>query len=109
MRGDDPLIGELLDDMRLTLDELCRLTDVSPDWVRLRMHEGLLPPSSVRERWLEESRADPGFGPREIRRVREMHRLERDFDAVPELAALVADMIEEIESLRARLRRAGLG
>ena len=31
------------------------------------------------------------------------------FDAAPELAALVADMQEELEELRARLRRAGLG
>jgi chaperone modulatory protein CbpM len=35
--------------------------------------------------------------------------LERDFDAVPELAALVADVLEEMDELRARLRRAGLG
>jgi chaperone modulatory protein CbpM len=33
-----------------------------------------------------------------------MRRIERDFDAAPELAALVADLIEEIEALRARLR-----
>ena len=29
-----------------------------------------------------------------------MHDLERDFDAVPELAALVADMLEEMDTLR---------
>ena len=44
-----------------------------------------------------------------LQRVRCMVRLERDFDAVPELAALVADLQDEIERLRARLRRAGLG
>jgi chaperone modulatory protein CbpM len=33
-----------------------------------------------------------------------MHCIERDFDAAPELAALVADLLEEIEMLRARLR-----
>jgi chaperone modulatory protein CbpM len=37
-----------------------------------------------------------------------MRRLERDFDAVPELAALVVDLIEELDAVRARLRRAGL-
>jgi chaperone modulatory protein CbpM len=35
-------------------------------------------------------------------------RYERDFEAGPELAALVADLMEEIEALRARLQRAGL-
>ena len=43
-----------------------------------------------------------------LRRVRSMVRLERDFDAVPELAALVADLEEEVQRLRAQLRRAGL-
>jgi len=41
-------------------------------------------------------------------RARRMRRLERDFDAVPEMAALVADLLEEMDALRARLRRAGL-
>jgi chaperone modulatory protein CbpM len=36
-----------------------------------------------------------------------MHDLERDFDAVPELAALVADLLEELDSLRERVRHGG--
>ena len=44
-----------------------------------------------------------------LKRVRCMVRLERDFDAVPELAALVADLQAEIDRLRRRLARAGLG
>jgi chaperone modulatory protein CbpM len=38
-----------------------------------------------------------------------MSQLERDFDAVPELAALVADLIEELDELRARVHSAGPG
>jgi chaperone modulatory protein CbpM len=34
--------------------------------------------------------------------------LERDFDAAPELAALTADLIEEVEQLKRRLKNAGL-
>mgnify|MGYP002682537183 CR=1 FL=1 len=37
-------------------------------------------------------------------RARRMRQLERDFDAVPELAALVADLIEEMDKLRDELR-----
>jgi chaperone modulatory protein CbpM len=37
-----------------------------------------------------------------------MRDLERTYDAAPELAALAADMLEEIDRLRARLRRAGI-
>jgi chaperone modulatory protein CbpM len=32
-----------------------------------------------------------------------MRQVERDFDAVPELAALVADMLDEMDRLRERL------
>jgi chaperone modulatory protein CbpM len=32
-----------------------------------------------------------------------MRQIERDFEAVPELAALVADLLEELDTLRARL------
>jgi chaperone modulatory protein CbpM len=34
-----------------------------------------------------------------------MRELERDFDAVPELAALVADLLEEMDELRDRPQR----
>jgi chaperone modulatory protein CbpM len=37
-----------------------------------------------------------------------MRQLERDFEAEPELAALVADMLAELDALRVRLRCAGL-
>ncbi len=47
------------------------------------------------------------FSSRDLRRARQMLRFERDFDAVPELAALVADLFEELDDLRHRLRRAG--
>jgi chaperone modulatory protein CbpM len=33
-----------------------------------------------------------------------MRALERDFDAAPELAALVADLLEELDAVRARGR-----
>jgi len=32
-----------------------------------------------------------------------MRQLERDFDAVPELAALVADLLEEMDALRVQV------
>lgn len=38
-------------------------------------------------------------------RARRMRQIESDFDAVPELAALVADLLEEMDVLRAKLER----
>jgi len=41
-------------------------------------------------------------------RAKHLYSLERQFDANPELAGLVADLFEELERLRARLKREGL-
>lgn len=91
----------LLDEAGLSLDDLCRVCAVSPQWVVERVQAGLL---------LSLSGEPAGwrFDAIALRRVRHMVRLERDFDAVPELAALVADLQDEIEALRRRLHRAGL-
>lgn len=35
-----------------------------------------------------------------------MYQIEHDFDAVPELAALMADLLEEMDMLRAQLPHA---
>ena len=102
MTSDDALIAALLDGPSLSLDELCRASRVTPQWVIERVEAGLLARSTVagEESWRFDTIA--------LQRVRCMVRLEREFDAVPELAALVADLQAEIERLRRRLRRAGL-
>jgi len=91
----------VLEEGLLTLDELCRSAAVSADWVHRRVDEGLLPlPPTAAGGWR--------FDAVMLRRVRCMRQLEVDFDAVPELAALVADLQDEMARLRARLARAGL-
>jgi len=47
------------------------------------------------------------FSGASLLRARRMRQLERDFDAVPELAALMADLLEEMDTLRAQLGRGG--
>jgi chaperone modulatory protein CbpM len=37
-----------------------------------------------------------------------MRALERDFETDPELAALFADLLEELDAARSRLRHAGV-
>lgn len=87
----------VIDETGLTLDEFSRACAVEREWVVTPVEEGLLPgPGGTPNAWRFDSLA--------LRRAREMRRLERDFDAVPELAALVVDLIEELEALRARLR-----
>jgi chaperone modulatory protein CbpM len=48
------------------------------------------------------------FSSASLLRVKRILLLERDFDAVPELAALVADMQEEIAKLKRRPLCAGI-
>ena len=48
------------------------------------------------------------FSGADLLRARCLSELERDFDANAELAGLVADLLDELNRLRTRLRRAGL-
>lgn len=89
----------LLEDAMLTLDELARSCRVSREWVIARVQWGLLSSGDLID-------ADPDtwqFDSRSFMRIKRMIAVERDFDGNPELAGLVADLTEEIESLRARL------
>lgn len=91
----------VLDETWLDMEQLCRMADVSEPWVCQRMEEGLLAPAAL------EPAQTPRFSAHDLRRVRRMASLERDFDAVPELASLVADLEDEIAALRDKLRRLG--
>jgi len=86
----------------LTLEELCAACALERDWLVVRVREGLIPAT-------EAGPAEWRFTTTTLARVRRMRDLERTYDAAPELAALAADMLEEIDRLRARLRRAGIG
>jgi len=98
MNERDVLIGALLEEAALTLEEIAVACAVSPDWVVSHVHEGLLQAEGdAPERWR--------FTSRTLWRARQIVHFERDFEAVPELAAFVADLMEEIESVRRRRRR----
>jgi chaperone modulatory protein CbpM len=94
-------MASLLEETWLTLEQLAAACTVEPEWLLRHIEEGLFPHAeSVSGVWR--------FSSASLLRARRMHQLERDFDAVPELAALVADMLEEMDELRARLRAAGM-
>jgi chaperone modulatory protein CbpM len=91
-----------LQDMLLTLEDLARLCAVERDWVLAHVEEGLLP-------CRVEGETRQLFSSAALVRARRMRRIERDFDAAPELAALFADMMEELDAMRALVRRSSLG
>jgi chaperone modulatory protein CbpM len=101
MRDEDIVTGLVLEGRCFTLEELCAACALEPDWFVRHIEEGLFPaPEGARSEWR--------FSAIGLARARRMHAFERDFEAVPELAALVADLLEEMDALRARLRTAGV-
>ncbi|HRD66960.1 MAG TPA: chaperone modulator CbpM [Candidatus Competibacter sp.] len=101
MREDDILSGSLLEETWLTLEQVAAACAVEPEWLARHLDDGLFPHvAAVAGTWR--------FSSANLARARRMRQLERDFDAVPELAALVADLLEELDELRVRLRQAGL-
>jgi chaperone modulatory protein CbpM len=97
MANDRVLRGIVVDEQTLTVDELAQACAVERQWVVVKVQAGLLGNATG---------GDPGewrFASADLARARRILALERDFDADEELAALVADLIEEVQRLRARL------
>lgn len=100
MHDEDILIGTLMEDSWLTLEQMAAACAVETDWLVRHLEEGLIPHAeSVAGVWR--------FSGAALVHARRMRCLERDFDAVPELAALMADLLEELDALRARVRSLG--
>jgi chaperone modulatory protein CbpM len=97
------LNGVLLDEVALTLEELARACDVEPDWVVRRVQAGILGGQATVQvtTWR--------FRSGDLLRARRLLRVERDFDADEEMAALVVDLSDEVHRLRVRLHALGLG
>lgn len=91
----DILIGQLEEEWH-SLEQLALACRVEPAWLRRCLDEEALP--QIRS-------GGGGFrlSGSALLRARRMYLLERDFEANLELAALVADMLEEMDSLKARL------
>lgn len=93
------LTGEVLEDeVELTLGELCRVCQVPAEQVFELVEEGILEPLG----------RDPQgwrFRGISVRRVRCTLRLERDLGVNAAGAALALDLLDELEALRARMRR----
>ena len=91
----------LIDEETLDLQELASACAVPPTWVVERVEAGLLACSS--------SAGGMRFASAHLVRARRMVTTERCFDANQELAALVADLIEEVEQLRRQVQTRAKG
>lgn len=104
MNGNECVVGVcLVDADALALEDFALACGTGVDFIHALIDEGLLKPQP-------QPPAGGGwrFGGEELARVRRIRRLQRDFDANLQSVAVMLDLLDEIDSLRARLRRVGL-
>ena len=95
-----PLTGELLEELpACSLMELANATGVPAETLVEYVEVGIIEPASGH------SVRDWRFEGSTIVRLQRARRLQHDFLLEPEPLALVLDLLEEIDDLRARLRR----
>jgi chaperone modulatory protein CbpM len=90
----------IADDHALDLDAFAAACGADIEFVRVLVDEGLVQPVAAQPAWR--------FSGEALARVRRIRRLQRDFEANLQSVAVMLDLIDEIERLRARLHRAGL-
>jgi len=96
------LIAMLLDEAQIGVDEVAGNCAVDHAWIVEYVRAGVL---------LENAESDPAhwsFTSRDLIRARRLRDVTHQFDANPELAGLVVDLVEELDRLRVLLRREGL-
>ena len=84
----------------LTLDELCRACAVQSDFLLTLLEEGVIEPAEGQapENWR--------FTSVQVHHVSVAWRLQRDLGVNPAGAALVLQLLEEVQTLRAQLGQA---
>jgi chaperone modulatory protein CbpM len=90
------------DSVYFTLDALCQACQSDRTQLTALVHEGVLDPAG-------RGPDDWQFSGASLRRARAALRLLRDLELGVVGTALVLDLLDEIDGLKARLRRAGLG
>ena len=96
-RPGDVLAAVVVDEQLFDPDQFAQVCGVTLEWVSVHVRAGVFEvPGDEPARWQ--------FSGHEIRRARQICALERDFNALPELAALVIDLQDEVARLRTLLR-----
>lgn len=106
----------VLEEASLTISQFANACRVSERWVIQRVHGGVIQPASTSDT-VTAGHGEPATPPADtqswrfsgqgIIRTRRIADLERTFDADPQLAAMTADLIDEVQRLRALLNRRG--
>ena len=98
----DLLTGSVIgDEGVLSIEELARACNAEAKWIIELVAVGVLEPQG---RDILSWR----FRAADLTGARRVARLQRDFEASLDAAAVMLDLLDQIERLRARLKRAGL-
>ena len=89
-------LSEVLDTAALDLEQLAHACQQKPDWVVQHVHDEVLHIDSDSGRSYTQWR----FSSLTLLRAKRIAYLETAFDADPQLAALTADLMEEVLALR---------
>ena len=93
-------IGTVIEEDSLTLGQLCRACGVHADWIISLVEEGIIEPQGEDIRLWRFSGAS-------LVRARIALRIQRDLGVNLAGIALVLDLIEELEGLRAHMKTLG--
>ena len=93
-------IGTVIEEDSLTLGQLCRACGVHADWVISLVEEGIIEPQGEDMRLWRFSGAS-------LVRARSALRIQRDLGVNLAGIALILDLVEELENLRAHLKTQG--
>ena len=97
------LNGILLDEQtELSLNELCCACSSSEEWIIELVEEGALEPVNLQTTGYQQTQWR--FSASSLQRARTAMRLQRDLSINLSGVALALDLLEEIETLEARLR-----
>ncbi|UVT18385.1 MAG: MerR family transcriptional regulator [Nitrospira sp.] len=101
-REEELLTGSVIgDEGVLSIEELARVCSAEPQWIIELVAMGVLKPQGTEtSRWR--------FRGTDLSCACRVARLQRDFNASLDAAAVMLDLLTQIEQLRARLTRAGL-
>ncbi len=97
----DPMQPQFLEGEVLRLEEMARLCSVKTEWLQARIEQEVVH-AVPRDGTYYLSSAT-------VIRVQQVAKIEQTYDADPQLAALVADLVEEVQHLRQQIKRSATG
>ena len=95
---------DVLEAQALSLEELARACRMDSHWVIERVSTGILQCDAGCDAQNLSAHTSWRFSTHTVIRARRIADLERIFDADPQLAALTADLMEEVRQLRKQIK-----